>query len=84
MIKTTSNNNKQSLEADGRLSGIFDDRGKFIYISDDEYSQFARFIRQRGRVSVSELSSKGNSVLEMSDPDTEIDNNTTDVGFKIS
>eukprot|EP01060_Flectonema_neradi_P013820 TRINITY_DN20547_c0_g1_i1.p1 TRINITY_DN20547_c0_g1~~TRINITY_DN20547_c0_g1_i1.p1 ORF type:complete len:261 (+),score=80.45 TRINITY_DN20547_c0_g1_i1:193-975(+) len=76
----------ESLEADGRLSGIFDDRGKFIFITDDEYTQFAKYIRQRGRVSVSELSAKGNAILNLAE-DKEAkscDEKDTDVGFKIS
>ncbi len=32
-----------------------DDRGKFIYISEEELQKFAKFIKQRGRVSIAEL-----------------------------
>lgn len=32
-----------------------DDRGKFIYIPEKELKGFATFIKQRGRVSITEL-----------------------------
>jgi len=43
------------LVANGRLTGVMDDRGKFVYISETELMQFAKFIKQRGRVSIAEL-----------------------------
>ena len=43
----------KSLEAMGRISGVFDDRGKFIYISKEEMSKVAAFIMKRGRISIS-------------------------------
>jgi hypothetical protein len=36
------------LEAQGKLTGIIDDRGKFVYITDQEMENVAAFIRQRG------------------------------------
>ena len=45
----------KDLQEEGRLSGVMDDRGKFIYITEEEYEAVARFIRQRGRVSLTEL-----------------------------
>jgi len=35
------------LETAGKLTGIIDERGKFIYISRDEMSNVALFIKQR-------------------------------------
>ena len=40
------------LQEDGLLTGVIDDRGKFIYISQEELEAVAKFIRQRGRVRV--------------------------------
>uniref|UniRef100_A0A915J7B7 DDRGK domain-containing protein 1 n=1 Tax=Romanomermis culicivorax TaxID=13658 RepID=A0A915J7B7_ROMCU len=37
--------------AENLLTGVMDDRGKFIYITEDELSAVAKFINQRGRVS---------------------------------
>lgn len=45
------------------MSGVFDDRGKFIYVTEDEYQSVARFLRQRGRVSMSELIRETNRVI---------------------
>lgn len=37
------------LQASGELTGVIDDRGKFIYISQKELEAVAKFIKQRGR-----------------------------------
>jgi len=52
------------LEA-GDLTGVIDDRGKFIYISQDELEAVAKFIRQRGRVTISELAESSNVLINM-------------------
>ncbi|KAK8648546.1 hypothetical protein V6N13_129296 [Hibiscus sabdariffa] len=43
----------------GRLSGVMDDRGKYIYISMDETNAVADYIKREGRVSISNLASRG-------------------------
>lgn len=53
------------LQKDDRLSGVIDDRGKFIYISEDELKAVAKFIRQRGRVSISELAENSNRLINL-------------------
>eukprot|EP00118_Oscarella_pearsei_P003890 m.16174 g.16174 ORF g.16174 m.16174 type:complete len:290 (+) comp26769_c0_seq1:465-1334(+) len=58
-------NRIRALEELGRLSGIVDDRGKFIYISEEELREVAKFIKQRGRVSISELAESSNSLIEL-------------------
>lgn len=55
----------QELKADGTLTGVLDDRGKFIYITPDELAAVATFIRQRGRVSISELAESSNNLIGM-------------------
>lgn len=42
------------LEA-GALSGVFDERGKFLYIGEEEYARAAELVRSLGRVSLAEL-----------------------------
>lgn len=54
------------LQKENRLSGVIDDRGKFIYISEDELQAVAKFIRQRGRVSISELAEHSNALINLS------------------
>jgi hypothetical protein len=42
-----------------------DDRGKFIYISEEELKNFAKFIKQRGRVSISDLVENSASLITL-------------------
>ncbi|KAH9492972.1 hypothetical protein Btru_024013 [Bulinus truncatus] len=59
----------QALQAEGRLTGVIDDRGKFIYITMEELEAVARYIRQNGRVSISDLAASSNRLINL-DPDT--------------
>ncbi|GFR08214.1 DDRGK domain-containing protein 1 [Trichonephila clavata] len=59
----------QELLAQEWLVGVIDDRGKFIYITKEELESVAQFIRQRGRVSISELVDCSNSLINLT-PDT--------------
>uniref|UniRef100_A0A1I8F362 DDRGK domain-containing protein 1 n=1 Tax=Macrostomum lignano TaxID=282301 RepID=A0A1I8F362_9PLAT len=47
----------------GRLTGVLDDRGKFVHITRAEYEAVAAFIRQRGKVSLQELVENSNRLL---------------------
>jgi hypothetical protein len=47
----------------GQISGVFDDRGKFVYVTDEEYAAIAKFIRNRGRVSMHELVRECNRIV---------------------
>ena len=58
----------QDLEASGDLTGVIDDRGKFIYITMDELEAVAKYVRQHGRVSISELAESSNRLITL-DPD---------------
>lgn len=53
------------LKKDEILTGVIDDRGKFIYISQKELDAVAKFIRQRGRVSISELAEHSNNLISL-------------------
>eukprot|EP00759_Apiculatamorpha_spiralis_P040037 PhF_6_TR38707/c1_g1_i1/m.57924 len=53
-----------SLEKRGDISGVFDDRGKYIYITKAEYEGMARFMKQRGRVSTSELVAESSRLIK--------------------
>lgn len=55
----------QELQANGNLTGVIDDRGKFIYISEDELQAIAKFVRQRGRVSITELAENSNNLINL-------------------
>lgn len=55
----------QDLKANGTLTGVLDDRGKFIYISEEELAAVAKFIRQRGRISITELAESSNNLINL-------------------
>ncbi|XP_063695802.1 DDRGK domain-containing protein 1 [Culicoides brevitarsis] len=58
----------KDLQKDDIISGVIDDRGKFIYISPDELKSVAKFIRQRGRVSITELAEHSNKLINFASP----------------
>nr|CAG4649892.1 EOG090X0N9E [Scapholeberis mucronata]SVE94044.1 EOG090X0N9E [Scapholeberis mucronata] len=47
------------------LTGVIDDRGKFIYISHEEMEAVGKFIRQRGRVSLADLAENSNQLIHL-------------------
>lgn len=64
----------RELEAEGRITGIFDDRGKFIYISEAELQRVADFIMERGRVSIADLARESNLLVDLEErPEAEVD-----------
>ncbi|MCD7450956.1 hypothetical protein HAX54_009104 [Datura stramonium] len=58
-------NRINSLEEMGRLSGVMDDRGKYIYISLEEMKAVAEYIKCVGRVSISHLACKSNQFIDL-------------------
>ncbi|NXN40510.1 DDRGK protein, partial [Rhinoptilus africanus] len=65
-------NRIQDLMADGTLTGVIDDRGKFIYITPEEMAAVAQYIKQRGRVSIAELAQASNSLINLQ-PESQAD-----------
>lgn len=55
----------QKLLDNGTLVGIIDDRGKFISITNEELESVAKFIRQRGRVSINEIVVNSNRLINL-------------------
>lgn len=55
----------KDLQSDNILSGVIDDRGKFIYVSQEEMEAVAKFIKQRGRVSIQELAENSNQLINL-------------------
>lgn len=55
----------QELQEQGEITGVIDDRGKFIFITPKELGDVAKFIRQRGRVSISELAEASNTLINL-------------------
>ncbi|UJR09800.1 hypothetical protein I4U23_014026 [Adineta vaga] len=54
------------LEDSGTITGLFDDRGKYIYLTRDEMDRVTKAIRQRGRISFSDLSKISNELIDFS------------------
>lgn len=54
-----------ALEENGTISGVFDDRGKFIYVTPQEMNAVAEYINRRGRVSISELATESTRLLHL-------------------
>lgn len=55
----------EQLMEQGRLSGITDDRGKFIYITPNEFESVAQYIISKGRVSRSDLLTETNKLIRL-------------------
>ncbi|KAJ8934404.1 hypothetical protein NQ314_013445 [Rhamnusium bicolor] len=55
----------RDLQKDDILTGVIDDRGKFIYVSTKEMEAVAKFIKQRGRVSIAELAENSNKLINL-------------------
>ncbi len=49
----------------GRLTGVMDERGKYIYISLEEMQAVASYIKTKGRVAISELAAKSDTFIDM-------------------
>ena len=61
----------QALEMMGYISGVVDDRGKFIYISEAELQAVADHIVAKGRVSIAELARASNELLDLEEREAE-------------
>lgn len=53
------------MEKEGRLTGVIDERGKYIYISPEEMESLVRFIQIRGRVSLDEIVAESNRLIKV-------------------
>ncbi|KAK3743714.1 hypothetical protein QZH41_012381 [Actinostola sp. cb2023] len=55
------------------ISGVIDDRGKFIYISMEELESVAKFIKQRGRVTISDLADSSNKLINLQSKSNQVE-----------
>jgi len=62
-------NRIKDLENSERLTGIMDDRGKYIYITQEEFKSIADYIRKVGRVSKAELVRECNKLVKLAPKD---------------
>mmetsp|Transcript_24808 Transcript_24808/g.22004 ORF Transcript_24808/g.22004 Transcript_24808/m.22004 type:complete len:101 (-) Transcript_24808:43-345(-) len=49
----------------GKLSGIIDDRGKFIYVTKEEFEAVKELIQRKGRISRSDLMLECNRLINL-------------------
>lgn len=56
-----------------------DDRGKFIYISEEELAKFAKFIKQRGRVSIADLVENSSSLITLVSETQDVEESSSSV-----
>lgn len=57
--------------------GVIDDRGKFIYITREEMEAVAKFIRQRGRVSLADIAESSNQLIQLGAKNQPVDATST-------
>ena len=66
----------KTLQLEGRLTGVIDDRGKFICITPAEYEAVAKHIKLHGRVSITELAGSMNTLIRLKAVDQLPDDNS--------
>ncbi len=57
------------LEAQGKISGIVDDRGKYIFLTEKELASIEKIFMQRGRISKVELIKECNKIIRFTPTD---------------
>ena len=58
-------NRVRGLEEMGYITGVIDDRGKFIHITEPEMKSVVDFIQRRGRVSVADLVRESSALVRV-------------------
>ena len=56
-----------------------DDRGKFIYISHQELEDVARYVKQRGRVAITELAEASSTLISLISSEADTNNKVVEV-----
>lgn len=67
-----------ALERMGLLSGVIDDRGKFIYITHEEMAAVAKYVQRKGRVRISTLAMESNKLIDLAPKKLEEDDDDAD------
>eukprot|EP00727_Mastigamoeba_balamuthi_P006301 m51a1_g2291 hypothetical protein (322) ;mRNA; r:412577-413765 len=55
----------RALEREGKLTGLLDDRGTYIYVTEDEMKAVAKVIERRGRISIDEIVAEANRIIDL-------------------
>lgn len=51
------------LEKEKRITGVIDERGKYIYMADEKFEELRRVVEQHGRISLNELAQLAQKLL---------------------
>ncbi len=62
----------EALEASNLLTGVMDDRGKYVYLSLDELDRVAKFVNRKGRVSIADVVTESNKLIDMNPVEDDI------------
>jgi len=68
----------QALERMGHITGVVDDRGKFIYITRAEMEAVAKFVQRKGRVRISTLAQESNRLIDLKAKKLEVSEEATE------
>jgi len=55
----------KTLDKEGLISGVIDDRGKFIYVTKEEMEAVARFVNKKGRVNIEQIAAESNRLIDL-------------------
>jgi len=58
-------NKYRNWKKEGKMSGVLDDRGKYIFISQEEMMKVADFIKRKGRVSIEDIAREANKLINL-------------------
>ncbi|CAG9461182.1 unnamed protein product [Pedinophyceae sp. YPF-701] len=58
----------RDLEGAGRLTGVMDDRGKYVYVSPAECKAVAKFIMDKGRVTMEDIAKQTTAAVGLGPP----------------
>lgn len=53
------------LEDEGKLTVLVDDRGKLVYVTDEELLKIAEVIKENGRISLKKLTAVCSGIVNM-------------------
>lgn len=65
------------------LTGVVDDRGKFIYVSNEEMDTIAAFVKKKGRISIAALAQESNKLVDLNVKLVETDELENDVDVDV-
>jgi len=55
----------ERLDKEGRMSGLIDDRGKYIDVTREEMEKVAKYINRKGRVSIEDIARESNKLINL-------------------